>query len=108
MVIEFTIKQSGDKVIISVSGELDSEEKSNELKDMLSSIYEQGEREIVLDLDDTSFIDSEGIGKILMFYKRLKDHDGCLYITPPNDTLREMLETLRLDKVIEIYTGQEA
>ncbi|MFQ5901592.1 MAG: STAS domain-containing protein, partial [Thermodesulfobacteriota bacterium] len=96
----------GNRVMVNIPGDLDTMEKADQLKDTLNHLcQEQGETEIILNLDKTGKINSYGIGKILMFYKRLKEVGGSLYITPPTDAVREIFETLMLDKVLKVYRG---
>jgi len=45
-------------------------------------------------------INSHGIGKILMFYRRFKGIGGKIYVAPLNDSIREIFEPLMLDKLI--------
>lgn len=104
--MEFPVKKENGHVVVTITGDLDTLEKSEQLKETLNRLSNQdGEKEIVLNLDNTKMINSYGIGKLLMFHKRLKDDGGCLYITPPKDTVKEILETLMLDKVLKVYEG---
>lgn len=102
--MEFPVRKENGYAIVDVSGDLDTLEKSEQLKETLNRLFQQdNENEIVVNLDKTNMINSYGIGKILMFHKRLKEDGGCLYITPPRGTVKEILETLMLDKVLQIY-----
>ncbi len=104
--MEFPVKKENGHVMVVIPGDLDTLEKSEQLKETLNRLLQQdGEKEIVLNLDNTKMINSYGIGKILMFYKRLKGDGGCLYITPPKDTVKEILEILMLDKILKVYEG---
>ncbi|MFQ5901737.1 MAG: STAS domain-containing protein [Thermodesulfobacteriota bacterium] len=104
--VDITTKKIGDKVMVNIPGDLDTMEKADRLKDTLNHLCrEQGETEIILNLNKTSKINSYGIGKILMFHKRLKEDGGSLYITPPTDAVREIFEILMLDNVLKVYRG---
>ena len=104
--MEITTKRIGGRVMIYIPGDLDTLEKSEQLKDVLNYLCgEQGEKEIILNLDKTKVINSYGIGKILMFYKRLKENGGCLYITPPGGAVKEVFEILMLDRILKVYEG---
>lgn len=92
------------KVILRVNNSLDDHEKSTEFKDILQELYDRGERELVLDLNNVGIINSYGIGKILMFYKRFSDIGGHLYIkTPMRGMIKDVFETLMLNKLIKEY-----
>ncbi len=49
-------------------------------KEKLLDIYEEGYYEIIIDFSNISSIDSSGLGKILLFHKKLKGRDGELKI----------------------------
>ncbi len=102
--MEFPVTEENGYVMVDVLGDLDTLEKSEQLKTTLNRLFrEDGEKEIVLCLEKTKVINSYGIGKILMFHKRLKEDGGCLYITPPKGAVKETLETLMLDKVLNVH-----
>ncbi|NJL59391.1 MAG: STAS domain-containing protein [Desulfobacteraceae bacterium] len=63
-------------------------------------LYNNGEKEIVIDFGDINLINSHGIGKILMFYKRLKQIGGNMYVMPLKGNMKEIFESLLLNKII--------
>ncbi len=104
--MELPIRKVKGYAIIDVVGNLDNMENAEQLKGTFNHLFcEEGEKEIVLNLDKTSVINSCGIGKILLFHKRLRDAGGCLYITPPKGLVKELLKVLMLDKVLPVYSG---
>lgn len=105
MILMYTTEKIGNKVMVNVSGDLDTSETAEELKESLNQLLNEGEKEIILNLDNTTNLNSHGIGKILMFHRRLEYIGGQLYITPPKGQVVNILKTLSLDKVLKIYTG---
>lgn len=104
--MELPIRKVNGYAIIDVVGNIDNIESAEQLKDTFNHLFlEEEEKKIVLNLDKTSVINSYGIGKILLFYKRLKDAGGCLYITPPKGLVKDLLRALSLDKLLPIYSG---
>ena len=101
----YTTEKIGDKVMVNIPGDLDASGTAEALKKALNQLLDEGEKEIILNLDNTTNLNSHGIGKILIFHKRLKDIGGQLYITPPKGEVENILKTLSLDKVLKIYTG---
>ena len=104
--MELPVRNVNGYAIVDVDGDLDNVEKAEQLKDTFNHLFhEEGEKKIVLNLDKTSVINSHGIGKMLLFHRRLKDAGGCLYITPPKGFVKELLKTLSLDAVLAVYDG---
>ena len=92
----------GDKGLIRVSGDLDSEQSGEALRKAFNQVFDQGKRTVVLDLSDVQIINSYGIGKVLMCYKRLKAENGVLMVKPLQGFVKETFELLMLDKLLPV------
>ena len=79
--LEFKTKLEGNKGIIDVNSDLDNEQAGEALRAAFSGLFDRGQKTIVLDLSGVEIINSYGIGKILMCYKKLKAEDGVLAIS---------------------------
>ncbi len=90
----------GNRMVIRVLKDIDDMRTGEEFKEALMDLYTKGEKEIVIDFGQINLINSHGIGKILMFYRRLKAVGGKIYVTPLNESIREIFESLMLDKLI--------
>ncbi len=95
-----SVKKAGNRIILRINENITDMKSGEEFKETLTSLYSQGEREIVLDFGSVNVISSHGIGKILMFYKRLKEAGGQMYVAPLNPNIREIFEALMLDRLI--------
>jgi anti-sigma B factor antagonist len=92
-----TIKISG-----SVSGK-DALVLSNELR---SASESQGAR-IVVDLSETSTLDSSAMGVIIYWWKNLKQQDRQLVLFNPHAAVMDLLVTTNLDKLINVTDSVE-
>ncbi|MBX7137159.1 MAG: STAS domain-containing protein [Oligoflexia bacterium] len=102
---EFTTEIVGNKGVIKVAGDLDSETSGEALRQAFNRLYDQGKRQIVLDLSGVQIINSYGIGKVLMCYKRLKSDNGVLMVKPLGGFVKETFELLMLDKLLPVDEG---
>ena len=100
--MEFPTEIVGDKGYIKVTGDLDSEQSGEALRKAFNQLYDQGRRTIVLDLSGVQIINSYGIGKVLMCYKRLKAENGVLMVKPLEGFVKETFELLMLDKLLPV------
>ncbi len=100
--IEYKIKLENNKGIIEVNSDLDSEQAGEALRSAFSGLFDRGQKTIVLDLSGVEIINSYGIGKILMCYKKLKAEDGVLMVKPLKGFVRETLELLMLDGLFPV------
>jgi len=90
----------GKKTVLRVLKDIDDLKSGEEFKAALMDLYKSGEKEIIIDFTPVHLINSHGIGKILMFYRRFKAIGGQIYVAPLNESIREIFETLMLDKLI--------
>lgn len=100
--MDFPTEINGDTGYIIVDGDLDSEQSGEALRRAFNQVFDQGKRTIVLDLTKVQIINSYGIGKVLMCYKRLKAENGVLMVKPLNGFVKETFELLMLDKLLPV------
>lgn len=101
--METSLERKGGKAVLRVHNDIVDMKSGEAFKAALSDLYQQGEKEIVLDFRGIQWINSHGIGKILMFYKRFQEVGGKLYVAPLNGSMKEIFETLMLDRLIPEY-----
>lgn len=76
---------------------------SDDFKENLLSLYDEGYKDITIDFKEVIGIDSSGLGKLLLFQKKLKERNGKLKIVNVNnDYVKKMFKMIHLNKVIEI------
>lgn len=100
--MEFPTEINGDRGLIKIEGDLDSEESGEALRRAFNQVFDQGKRTIVLDFSGVQIINSYGIGKVLMCYKRLKAENGVLMVRQLDGFVKETFELLMLDKLLPI------
>jgi anti-sigma B factor antagonist len=58
---------------------------------------------IILDLSALPFLDSAGLGELVVAYKAVRGSGARLAIAAPNDQARQLFALTDLDQVFEIY-----
>lgn len=67
----------------------------------------EGERNILVDLEDTIFIDSTGLGTLVSLLRLVRGHGGDLRLANLNDDLLDLFMLTRLETVFEIGQTRE-
>ena len=62
MSVKINTRQVGDVTVVDVSGRITLGEGSSALRDVLKDLVAKGDRKILLNLGDVTYIDSSGIG----------------------------------------------
>ena len=65
MSVKLNTRQVGDVTVIDVSGRITLGEGSSALRDVLRDLTAKGNKKILLNLSDVSYIDSSGIGELV-------------------------------------------
>ena len=106
--MKFEILDYKDKKLLKIKENLVTDPDAREFKDVLTSMIDEGIREIIIDFSEMVFIGSSGIGKLLLAYKRLDDLGGKLFITGLNKDIKDLFVTFRLNEFFHIVDSLEA
>lgn len=93
------------RTIVSIQEERLDAHNSNELKDRIHKILEDGARSLIVDLGHVEFIDSSGLGALLSGYKNANLRSSAFALAGLQPRVRSMFELTRLHRVFEIYPG---
>ena len=103
-----TEQAGGDVYVIALTGEIDLY-TAPEFKQQLLDVIEKGGKQVVVDLTDTTFIDSTTLGVLVGGVKRLRPNGGQLSIVCSDRNITKIFEITGLDRVFTIYgTRDEA
>lgn len=76
---------------------------SGDLKSFIIDMIEDGESNIVVQLQQVKFIDSSGLGALLAGFKHAAAKSGKLALSNMQPQVLSMFELTRLNRVFEIY-----
>ena len=96
-----------ERHVLAVRGELDLFNAS-EFKAMFAQCIEAGRVRIIVDLAETTFVDSSGLSVLMDAFKRLRSRDGMLAIVNLNARIARILEITGLDQTFTILPTREA
>ncbi len=97
--IRSSFNENKDYWEIEFSGELDAMYEK-ELKELLSKNYSEKKKDIILNFENLTYIDSTGLGIIIGAYKKLKDGGNTLKIQNPKKSILKLLSITSLDKIL--------
>jgi anti-sigma B factor antagonist len=106
---EFAITEqtsTGGHHVIAARGEIDLY-TAPDLKQVLTTAIDGGERRIVIDLTDVSFLDSTALGVLIGAVKRLRTRGGALAIVNVDSSIAKTFEITGLDQIFTILTTRE-
>ncbi|MGH2725236.1 MAG: STAS domain-containing protein [Actinomycetota bacterium] len=99
-------RESGDWSVVEVKGEVDLY-TAPQLREELTGLAEGGRTRIVVDLAGVDFLDSTGLGVLIVGLKRCREQDGALALVGPTEPVQKVLSITGLDKVFPIHGSVE-
>ena len=88
------------------NGILDATE-SQEFRQEITEIVSSGAKIVLVDFQNVTFMDSSGLGALVLAFKALRSADIKLVICSINEQIRILFELTGMDKVFEIFPSQE-
>ncbi len=110
MAIEFKIEDrqiDDDTHIVAVSGEIDLF-TAPEFKQRMSAPIDAGRSRLVVDLSDTTFIDSSSLGVLIGAHRRLALRGGSLVVACENEAIAKTFKVTGLDGVFTVAPSIDA
>lgn len=108
MSIRLSTRQVGDVAVIDVSGRITLGEGSSSLREGIRELLAKGQRKILLNLGDVSYIDSSGIGELVSGYTSVANQDGRLKLLNLTKRVRDLLQITKLYTVFDVYDDEAA
>jgi len=94
--------------LVELAGEMDIGPAGvDRFRQILDGLVESGERRIVLDLSDASYIVSRGFGQILVALARLRTRNGDLRVAGARGAVWSAASAVGLDNIIKFYASVE-
>jgi anti-sigma B factor antagonist len=93
-------------VVLGLNGEVDLY-TCPELKQKLLRVIDEGATVVVVDLTETTFIDSTGLGVLLRGVERLNTEGGHLGVVCIDPNMTKIFEVTGLNRVFSIYSSRE-
>jgi len=91
--------------VIHPSGALDGS-KASELRQKIINLVEDGADIVLIDFQNVSFMDSSGLGAIVLSLKTVNAAGSKLVLCSLNGQLKMLFELTSMDRVFQIYGNQ--
>jgi anti-sigma B factor antagonist len=95
------IEENSNQYVVSVSGEIDVY-TAPELIEKLLPLTEVNGNEIQIDLQNTTYLDSTGLGVFINAYKSTKEHQSHLELIHLKDRVLRLFKVTGLDEIMNI------
>ena len=108
MTIKATTRESSNVAIVDISGRITLGEGSALLRDTVRDLLAKGQKKILLNLGDVSYIDSSGIGELVSGFTTVKNQGGELKLLNLTKKVHDLLQITKLYTVFDVHSDESA
>jgi anti-sigma B factor antagonist len=108
MSVKLSTRQVGDVTVADVAGKLTLGEASGTFREALRNLIAQGQKKILLNLNDVSYMDSSGIGELVAAYTTVTAAGGALKLLNLTPRVQTPLQSTKLYTVFEVFDNETA
>ena len=105
--LNITERRNGSVTVLDLQGNIRLGEGNIELHNILRFLVEKGERRILLNLADVSYIDSSGLGELVAGFTTLQKNGGELKILRLTERVRELMVITKLLTVFDVFDNEQ-
>jgi anti-sigma B factor antagonist len=98
-----TVEQYG-AVVIELKGNVMGGPEAQEFSDTLHKLLDEGKKNVVIDLAETKFMNSSGLGMLISGYTTIKNGGGSLKLANATEKIESLLIITKLITIFEHYT----
>ncbi|MDD5090012.1 MAG: anti-sigma factor antagonist [Candidatus Wallbacteria bacterium] len=97
---------AGDVTIIKLSGEFDHETE-DQFRIFEQELENLELKKIVCSLKGISWLDSKGLGRLILFFKRVKEYGGTIVFTDISPQILKVIRYGRLEIMLKIMDSEK-
>jgi anti-sigma B factor antagonist len=102
--IEVKAVATGGVEVVAISGKIvGSAQASQDFQELFRSLVAEGKRKYVIDLTETPWTNSLGVGMLMSAYTSVKKSGGDVVLANATQRIRDMLKVTRLDQVFSVH-----
>ncbi len=95
-------RQVGSVTVLDLSGSIKLGEGSSLLRDAVKDLLAKGQKNILLNLGDISYIDSSGIGELVSAFTSVRNQGGELKLLHLTKKMHDLLQITKLYTVFDV------
>lgn len=106
MSVKISNRQVGDVTVVDASGRITLGEGASVFRDTIRDLAAKGNKKILVNLTDVSYIDSSGIGEMVSSFTTVTNHGGQLKLLGLTKRVKDLLQITKLYTVFEVFEDE--
>ena len=105
--MKITQREVDNAVILDLNGKLTGGPDADTFRDVFKSLIDQGKKNIIVNLEKVSWINSTGLGILISGYTSVRRGGGDLVIMHASDRIESILYVTKLNLLFKAYETEE-
>jgi anti-sigma B factor antagonist len=108
MALTTKVRHVGNVAIVDLHGKVTLGENTGILRDELRSLLSQGVKNIVLDMQNVSYVDSAGLGELVGAYTTAANQGGAVKLLHLQGKLKDLMQITKLHTIFSAFDDEKA
>jgi len=104
--VKLTTRKVGDVTVIDATGRITLGEGSSTFRDTIKEMTVAGNKKILLNLADVTYIDSSGIGELVSGFTTVSNAGGNLKLLNLTKRIHDLLQITKLYTIFEVFDDE--
>jgi anti-sigma B factor antagonist len=92
-----------DIVVLEMNGRITMGSDSQKIEWGLAQVLKENHRKVIFDLTDVGYVDSSGVGILVMCHAKLRKAGGALHLVGVQGMVEEILAMTSVNKIVPVY-----
>jgi anti-sigma B factor antagonist len=106
--VKLASRQVGDVTVIDAAGRITLGEGASSFRDSIRDLAAKGNKKVLLNLAEVSYIDSSGIGEMVSGFTTVTNIGGQLKLLGLSKRVKDLLQITKLYTVFEVFDDETA
>jgi anti-sigma B factor antagonist len=104
--VKISHRQVGDVTVVDAAGRITLGEGASVFRDLIRDLATKGNKKILVNLNEVSYIDSSGIGEMVSGFTTVTNHGGQLKLLGLTKRVKDLLQITKLYTVFEVFDDE--
>ncbi len=106
MSLKFDIRHVDNTAVVDLSGRITMGEAAGMLRDTIKELISEDHKNILLNLENVSYIDSSGLGELVGAFATVGNRGGRLKLLHLQTRIKELMQVTKLLTIFEVYEDE--
>jgi anti-sigma B factor antagonist len=104
--VKLTTRQVGDVTVVDAAGRITLGEGASMFRDKIRDLATGGNKKLLLNLAEISYIDSSGIGELVSGFTTVTNQGGVVKLLNLTKRVQDLLQITKLYTVFEVFDDE--